>query len=353
MPKKNKENTGVSKLAQAIPATRPAELLEDPDAPLKPLAITLTQLRYFVQCARMLNMTEASSSLRVAQSAVSTAIAGLEKTLGVSLFIRVRSKGLVLTPAGTRLLLEAQNLFHSLQLAIDDIRGEHASLAGSVKIAVFNTLAPFILPQLHSALNARYPRLTVETCEGDYRENLDLLRQGRVDMAINYLLASEADVDVLEVGEAMPYVLLAEGHPLAGEGSVFLRQLRDDPYVMLDLAGSSEYFSNTLLSAGVTARVAYRTSSYETVRAMVAAGFGFSLLNQRPGTAWTYAAKNVVELEIRDSLPSLRIVVCTLRGQRPSGRVRAVSDELAKILACYKSSLRGGLTGDGKVRMLR
>ena len=62
--------------------------------------VTLTQLRYFATAAERRSMTEAARELFVAQSAVSAAIGQLEQQVGTQLFIRQRSKGLVLTPAG-------------------------------------------------------------------------------------------------------------------------------------------------------------------------------------------------------------------------------------------------------------
>ncbi len=69
-------------------------------ARLQSADLTLVQLRYFVTAAMHRSMTEASIDLHVAQSAVSTAIAQLERSLGVQLFVRQRSKGLALTEAG-------------------------------------------------------------------------------------------------------------------------------------------------------------------------------------------------------------------------------------------------------------
>ena len=82
-------------------------------------SITLTQLSYFAECAKTLNMTEASQELHIAQSAVSTAINQLEKALGAPLFVRQHSKGLVLTSAGESLLRETREIFGRITDAVD------------------------------------------------------------------------------------------------------------------------------------------------------------------------------------------------------------------------------------------
>src|SRR6478736_1828012 len=87
--------------------------------------MTLVQLRYFVTTATRRSMTEASADLHVAQSAVSTAIAQLERTLGVQLFVRQRSKGLALTDAGEQLLRDARSLLAQVDEMAEAVRGHH------------------------------------------------------------------------------------------------------------------------------------------------------------------------------------------------------------------------------------
>ncbi|MFD0327460.1 LysR family transcriptional regulator [Streptacidiphilus monticola] len=73
------------------------------------VGFTLAQLRYFVVAAEAGSMTAAAERLLIAQSAVSTAVSNLEHELGVQLFIRRKGKGLAVTPAGDRLLLQARS----------------------------------------------------------------------------------------------------------------------------------------------------------------------------------------------------------------------------------------------------
>ena len=98
--------------------------------------MTLVQLRYFVTAATRRSMTEASVDLHVAQSAVSTAIAQLERGLGVQLFVRQRSKGLALTDAGEQLLRDARSLLAQVDEMTDTVRGRHYDVRGTLRLAV-------------------------------------------------------------------------------------------------------------------------------------------------------------------------------------------------------------------------
>lgn len=295
--------------------------------------ITLTQLVYFAECARTLNMTAASQELHIAQSAVSTAITQLERSLGATLFVRQHSKGLVLTAAGENLLRDTRKIFAQLTESIDSIHQDQTQVQGAIRIACFVTLGPVLLPRLIQRLEQQHPRLTVEIVEGDDAENLAALRSGQVELAVNYNLTASEDIRREIVGEARPYAIVATDHPLAARREVRLEELAEESFIMLDLPSSSDYFLSVLRHAGVTPRVRHQSSSFETVRSMVAAGLGYSILNQRPRTDETYIGDRVAALEIADAVPSLRIAVSSLAQFDPTTRARAIAHEIRALLS--------------------
>lgn len=296
-------------------------------------SITLTQLTYFAECAKTLNMTTASQELHIAQSAVSTAINQLEKALGAPLFIRQHSKGLALTPAGESLLHETRQIFGLITDAVETIQAGQTEIRGTIVLACFKTFAPFLLPQLLGRLQAAHPELTVDVVEGDHEECLAALRSGRAEIALNYDLTDSDGIDDELVGEVRPHIIVGTGHPLASRAEVALAELADDPLVLLDLPDSRDYFLNILRAAGITPRVKHRSSSYETVRSMVAMGLGYSILNQRPRIQETYTGERTAILEITDPAPSLHVVASTLAKAGSTAKARAVTDTAREILA--------------------
>lgn len=296
-------------------------------------SITLTQLSYFAECAKTLNMTTASQELHIAQSAVSTAINQLEKALGAPLFVRQHSKGLVLTPAGEGLLHETRQIFGLITDAVESIQAGQNEVRGTIVLACFKTLAPFILPQLIGRLNERHPELSIEVVEGDHEECLAALRSGRAEIAINYDLTDAEGIQALRVGEVRPHVIVDTNHRLAGKKRVKLSTLAEDPLVLLDLPDSREYFLTMLRSAGITPKVKYKSSNYETVRSMVAMGLGFSILNQRPDIEQTYTGAKTAILEIAEPAPSLRLVVSALSQAAGTAKARAVTAMMREIFA--------------------
>ena len=117
--------------------------------------VTLTQLRYFVKAATYSSMTKAADELHIAQSAVSAAVSQLEQQIGTQLFIRHRARGLALTAAGEEMLRDTRALLAHLDEVLDGASGRVDQVRGTVRLACFVTLTPFVLPRLLSDLGDR------------------------------------------------------------------------------------------------------------------------------------------------------------------------------------------------------
>lgn len=278
-------------------------------------------------------MTGAANEKFVAQSAVSSAIAELESRVGSQLFIRRRSKGLTLTPAGRRLLTDVRDVLAGLDTAIDAARDVDGEPRGAVRLSIFVTIAPFVLPEVLSRAKQRYPGLQIEVDEMDAQSAAAALREGRAELAVGYDLGLGDDLVREVIDETPPYVLLAADHPLAGRERIGLRELARDKLILLDLPHSREYFLELLGSVGLHPEIRHRTPSFETVRAMVAHGHGFSILNQEPAHSLAYDGGRVAAVQISDPVNPLPIVITRLRGARQSARVRALSDVIREVYA--------------------
>lgn len=288
--------------------------------------ITLTQLRYFSEAAAQLSMTGAAERLKVAQSAVSSAVAQLEKQLGSQLFIRQRAKGLLLTQSGVLFLKDANAVLAHLEEIVENAKGDQSRVSGVVRLACFSTLAPFHIPELVSRLKAEHPELVLEVLEADAAGCARALSEGQADLALCYELGLPENVAMKTVSSARPYIALPMEHELAGEKALKLQQLSDEPFILLDMPHSRELMLSILRNAGVEPKVRYQSASYETVRTFVAHSHGYSILHQRPTHSSTYDGNQVAMVEIADKVPELRTVLAYLRSQRPTGRMRAVAE---------------------------
>ncbi|MCW1249284.1 LysR family transcriptional regulator [Acaricomes phytoseiuli] len=295
--------------------------------------MTLVQLRYFITAAIHRSMTEAAADLYVAQSAVSTAIAQLEKSLGVQLFVRQRSKGLALTDAGEQLLRDAQSLLAQVDEISDAVRGQHHEVRGTLRLACFVTLAPFVLPELVSRVEAEHPELRIEVIEADIEGTTRLLLDGSVEAAIAYDFETIHDLAFEKLYTAPPKIILAADHPLARREELELEALAGQDLVLLDLPQSREYFLDMLKNAGVEPNIRYSSRSYETVRSLVARGQGYSILNHAPASPTTYGGGELRAIPIAGAVSALNVGFVRVTKVRPTARTKVIGAIARAIFA--------------------
>lgn len=246
---------------------------------VNPVRYSLRQLRYFVVTAEALSFTAAARRLHISQPSISTALADLEESFGVQLFIRHHATGLSLTQSGRDLLGHARNLLKNaeeLQLTAREMDG---GMTGSISLGCLASLAPPLMPGIISRFVEDHTAITFRTTEAHQDVLLDGLRDGSLDIALTYSLDITDSITFTPLLSLPPYVILPKTHRLARARKVSLYDLTGEPYVMLDLPHSREYFSALFDAVGTRPAASFRSSQPEVVRGMVANGLGYSILN--------------------------------------------------------------------------
>ncbi|MDR2986083.1 MAG: LysR family transcriptional regulator, partial [Nocardiopsaceae bacterium] len=227
--------------------------------------ISLTQLVYFARCAELSSMTDAAASLYVAQSAVSTSIANLERKLGAQLFVRRRAKGLVLTAAGEAFLVRARRILADVDDAVAAV--DPGNVSGRLSVGVFPTLAPFYVPEIAQRLTQAYPGIDPQFIELSAGELESALADHLVEVALTYDLGMSASIHRERLRQAPLYVAVGPDHPLAGRDRVHIFELANEPMVLLDLPYSRDYFASVFTRRGMAPVIRHRSTNFEAVRA--------------------------------------------------------------------------------------
>src|SRR5215471_10261068 len=181
---------------------------------MKTYNFTLRQLQYVVAVAELMSFRRAAERCNVSQPSLSAQVAEMEAALGVPLFERDR-RGVLVTPAGQeliararRVLVEADDLAESAHRYVDP-------LAGTLRIGVIPTIAPYLLPHVVPALRKAYPHLTFIWIEDKTDALVRSLNQGNLDSALLALEANIADLEHVEI-TVDPFVLATpKNHPLS------------------------------------------------------------------------------------------------------------------------------------------
>jgi DNA-binding transcriptional LysR family regulator len=243
------------------------------------MRFTLKQLRYLDAAGRTGSIANAANELSISQSSVTAAIDALEAELGFDIFLRMPAKGIRATPSGrevlamvTRFLAEA----HGLENDLASVSGDPV---GTLRLGCYATAAPFVLPPLLKEFARRYAGIRIEVREGDLTWVQEQLREGEADIALTYRRSLDPGLDFVPLFRARPYAILSSDDPLAANAEVYLADLCKLPMVILDLPQATQYYSSLFQERGLKPRIAHSSKTSEMARALVAGGFGFSILN--------------------------------------------------------------------------
>jgi DNA-binding transcriptional LysR family regulator len=297
---------------------------------------TLRQLEYFIAVAESGSVTGAAERVHLSQSAMSAALADLERALEVQLLLRHHARGITLTAAGEQLLTASRRLLAQAGELKSEAHGLGQGLTGTLTIGCFEVLAPYVLPDLLATSAERYPQLRLETHEVDLDRLAEGVLNGRFELGLGYELAPDPRLVVDHVLTVPPYALLPAAHPLArrakDRAKVKLSELADEPLALLDLPQSRDYFQSMFAAAGVEPNIRYRSSSVETLRALVGHGLAYTLLNLKPAIATSLDGQPLVSLALDGDGTPLEVVLVTAAGSRPTRRATAIAAVATEVL---------------------
>jgi DNA-binding transcriptional LysR family regulator len=292
------------------------------------MIFTLKQLRYAEAAGRCGSITEAAELLSISQSSITAAIDALEQALGFDLFIRTPAKGIQPTPSGMDALVHIRNYLEQTNHLDSDLRSLGGQSVGALRVACYVTAAPHVLPLMLKGFARDNPGVRIELTEGDMISVVDQLLDGGVDLACTYNNGLPEQVSFTPLFSAPAYAIISAEDNLAKKSSVTLAELAERPMIVLDLPYSRDYYENLFSARGLRPTKAHSTRSSETVRALAASGFGFSVLNIRAREA---SRPEYVCLPIKDPIPAIDFGIISIAEVRHPRIVQAFLDHCAKL----------------------
>lgn len=274
-------------------------------------AFTLNQIAVFVAVADAGTIAGAAAHLHLSPSAVSAALTELERAMHAQLVHRLRAKGVRPTPAGELLLPRARLLLHQAAELEADGRGGESGVSGTVRLGCSPWFSPTVLPGLMSGFTGDHPDASLEVLEAPPDQLTAALAEGALDLAITYDLDLPDDWQRAPFAQLAPRVILPADRPLAdGPDAIDLADLAHDPLVLLDVSPSAKHAHDCCRLAGFVPEIALRARTYETVRAFVGRGYGWTLLVSRAGSDVTAEGRPVVVKDIATpQLPPVSVCV--------------------------------------------
>jgi LysR family hydrogen peroxide-inducible transcriptional activator len=245
-----------------------------------PRATTVPVLRYLVALAEHRHFGRAAAAARISQPTLSAQIAAWERSLGVQVFVRDRA-GVRPTPAGERIIAAARQALR----AVEAVEGAAATALppffGPVRLGVIPTVGPYALPFLTRSLERAFPDLDLPIREDTTGNLLAGLEAGRVDVAVLALPAGPDD----RFGHRALYhedfvAAVPKGHRLAAAEVIAASELAGERLLLLDEGHClrDQALSLCQRRKPTEGGADYRATSLETLRQLVAAGAGVTVL---------------------------------------------------------------------------
>ncbi|MQA34430.1 LysR family transcriptional regulator [Modestobacter roseus] len=286
---------------------------------------TLRQLHCFVAVADAGSLSGAAATLRVTPTAVASALTELERILRTQLVVRRKAHGVSLTPTGVYLRKRAAVLLRDAEELRLMTASGGTELAGPLTLGCYVTVSPTILPLLLRWTAEHHPKVQLDVVARSQQEITALLFAGALDLAIVYDMGLPDGLESVLLYMVRPYVVLPADHRLAGAGSVSLAELAEEPLILLDLPPAAQHTLRVFEQAGVTPRVAQRTTDFELTRSLVARGLGYSVLVQRPAVDRSYEGLPLTALEIDPPVAGVGVQMVWPSGVRLTDRAQALA----------------------------
>lgn len=238
------------------------------------------QLKYFIAVAEELNIGRAALRLHISQPPLTRQIQQLEEELGAQLFLRT-SRGVELTQAGHMLLRDALNIRALMEQAGERTTQAGRGRLGKMDIGIFGTGILDVIPKVLHAFRAACPEVQIVLHTMTKKEQIEALRQRRIIVGFNRMLAPLPDIASELVAMEEILVAVNEDHPLAARAAIPLADLADQPLI-LSPSGARPNFIDKVWSlcaaAGFEPKVSQEVGDAPTSVALVAAGFGLTLI---------------------------------------------------------------------------
>lgn len=310
--------------------------------------MNLRDLQYLLALAEHRHFGRAAEACFVSQPTLSTQIRKLEDELGVTLVERTPRQAL-LTDIGREIAQRARTVLNEVEQIRGAARRSADPESGTLRLGIFPTLAPYLLPHVVPVLRQRFPRLELLLVEEKTEEVLERLREGRLDAGIIALPVPDEHLHAEFLFEEPFLLAVPRHHPLARRKTLTLTDLEGENLLLLEDGHClRDQALEVCQMAGAGEKSGFRATSLETLRQMVAADVGITLLPTLAVMPPVAQAPNVHLVEFRGHPPHRRIAMLWRKSSAMSGflmQVAEVFKELPpELLDAHRAATAAGET---------
>lgn len=293
--------------------------------------MNIKDLKYLVALGEHQHFGKAANACFVSQPALSMQIKKLEETLGVQLLERT-NKSVMLTESGLNIIQYAKQILSQVDEIQEIAKLSKDPYAGELKIGIFPTLAPYLLPHIMPGLVKKFPNISFYLIEQQSKVLLEQLKNGELHAIFLALPIADTNLQVQPLFNEEFFLCTSTKHPLANKKNIHEADLNEQAILLLE---EGHCLRDQALSYCYRIQAKetqnFRATSLETLRHMVSAEVGVTLV---PKLACT-DHPNLVYIPFKETQPKRSIGLVW----RASTAKQLVLEEMGN---CIKDLLRRG-----------
>jgi len=292
--------------------------------------IKLKDLRYLVAVADTGHFGQAAERCFISQPTLSAQLKKLEDYLGVQLIER-QPRGATLTQAGEQIVARARLILSASDEVVTIAQTHRDPLSGRLKVAMIPTVGPYVLPQVAPAVHKQMPRLDLLLFEYQTAPMLEKIQTGEIDVGVLALPVELEGLASRRLYDEDFNVALPEHHRLARQTSVRIGDLTDESLLLLEEGHCLRDQALEVCSRiSVHERQDFRATSLETLRQMVAAGAGVTLMPELASGGAYGNARGVVIRPLVRPTPHRTIGAVWRKSSARAAAIQAFCEVLVK-----------------------
>jgi LysR family hydrogen peroxide-inducible transcriptional activator len=291
--------------------------------------MNLKDLKYLVALADTGHFGKAAERTFVSQPTLSAQLKKLEEYLGVKLVER-QPKNVQLTDVGRQIVIRARRMLDEGDEIVALARSNTDPLAGKLKVGLIPTVGPYLLPRVMPKIRKAVPQLGLMLYEYQTEELLKRLRDGEIDVGILALPVLQDGLESRALYNEAFTVALPSRHPLAEKGAIKVQDLKGQTLLLLE-DGHCLRDQALEVCSRVDVREAedFRATSLETLRQMVVAGLGITLLPEMAVESPYGSQRGLTIRQFTNPRPSRTVGAVWRKSSTRETAIAAVCDVIA------------------------
>ena len=296
----------------------------------------LRQLNALVVVAETGSFSAAARVLHTVQSNISTHVARLERELGATLVDR--SSG-TLTEEGEAVAARARHIQVEVEAISADVAALRDEITGHVRLGCIGTSARWLVPLVLEQITATHPKINVVVVDATTTSLVPQLQSDDLDLAVVNLPVNDPELATEPLFDEDRLLVAPDGHPLAGRGSVTLKELGHHE-LLIGPKGTSfrDELDAEAAAAGIVLRPKAEVDGLRLIATLAFQGYGAAVLPATAAPPWLEGRWERVAVE---GLSRRSVGIARRRRGLPSAPARALHDAIFDVVAAEGHKLDG------------